>query len=261
MAEFLKGIIAAALIFIGGLYGPRFESWLSDSPEPVLNEISSGSGLIVAALSIVIYSIFAVIIEKYKKIALNVKIIRRNFISPAAYEGFWISRVSVNGLENLSRWSISKIYYSSTASCWIYHGFTFDDHYQRLKEWKLFSIHFDKSNSEWFFDGNYWHHTKVRGDPHSAKTQGSDHFAILEIFKKDLNGPIVSRFIDNRKSAGHLILTTGRESLYRIPPDFLVMPEARQIDSIDTITSSDAQTLIEKCKALAAGQPTPRIGQ
>ena len=245
MGEFLKAIIAAALIFVGSLYGPKFEAWLSASPEPVLKTLSSSSGLIVAAFSITVYCIFAVFVEKYKSIAFRIKILRRNFIYPAAYEGFWISRVSVNGFENLYRWSISKIYFSGSAGCWIYHGFTFDDQFQRLKEWKLFSIHFDKANSEWFFDGNFWLHTKIRGDRNSTRTQESDHFAILELFKKDIDGPVVSRFIDHRKSAGHQILTTGRESLYRISTETLNKIPDRHIDSIESITSADARILIE----------------
>lgn len=185
MSELWKGGILAILVALQELLRPVLAGWFPGAPAapPIL-------GLLTVVILYVAYDRF-----DYK--LRGIDFIRRRLIHLAQFEGFWISNVS----DTDAPFSISKVYYSRTSNCWVYHGFAYSPHGLKIREWRVLSIYFDCRTREWFFDGSWWDHFQnersaetQRGEPHDQVS-----LWILSRMKRNLQTTL---YFDNPRSAG-----------------------------------------------------------
>lgn len=145
--------------------------------------------------------------------------IRRRILLPlpASYEGYWASMSRRNIVDHPDQvlTTLSKIYYSKSLSCWIHHGFEFNQEGVCIGEFRVESIHFSATRGIWFFRGQIWEHETGPSELYSEKYQERDQISFISLAPK-LKNHIVSRYFDDPISAGKSHQPSGRAAMIRI---------------------------------------------
>ncbi len=236
MIEIIKGGSLAIILVMQEALRDPIRKFLGISP--------AISAVICLSLAITAYAL----IDRFLYLARRSKHYRAwKEKKVAATEGFWISKVT----DTNAPFSISKIYYSKSRDRWVHHGYGYDSLGNKVREWRVFSIHFDNNSSEWFFSGDWWPHVmdSVLGDQNTRGSQ-KDQISIIHV-PPNTHNHLVSLFLDEPRSAGidpsnpQRALRDGRALMCKISRDRIYNLTAVRPNRIEDISSDMARKLFQ----------------